>query len=665
MRIPLLVVVCVACAPPPPLTVVVAPEQRELAQAFFEHVPLEGEVILTAPNPASSLPSGGFRVAAAVGLDAPPGSYRVEGGNGRFVIRASDGLGLQYGLAHLLEEAGFRFFHPYRTRAPERLEPPKSVDGSTHTPEIAVRGLHLHTLHPIEGYFDFWEPGAENLARARQTIDWLVKNRANYLQYPALDDVLSNGAAWREHTRQILDYAHLRGVRVGVGVQLFGKSNLQRAFDLLDEPVSDPAAEMRRRLAVLLEGMPFDAVSLSFGEFSAAQPDELVSNVNRAYAVMQELSPGIEVNAIIHLGDQPELRVTYRGETILYYFLVKFADPRILPYVHTVMYFNLFEDAGGAYHHDDFYEHRDFLLDRMRSGQRGAYQPESAYWIAFDNPVPTWLPLYVRSRWLDLQQIRAGAGRPLDEHTLFTSGWEWGYWQTDYATLRMSYRLPERWDEPYEHMFGPEVAAVVRRVGEAQHQGLIGRRLAAYLAGRDQLMDAGELVGIVSQPDRVSFDELWNMSPDARARFVADVLVPLETMAQAHASAKADLDGHIRSDDVWLTELGQGLAITAARARYVHALYRAVATQKDTGSDGGWLDEALAELEAAKPIVSARHRQLHFPDARRLLKNVPNATVYQYGYLREAHSLCFWNRERVQVQRLLRGSTESQPACVL
>ena len=41
------------------------------------------------------------------------------------------------------------------------------------------------------------------------------------------------------------------------------------------------------------------------------------------------------------------------------------------------------------------------------------------------------------------------AGLPsLDEQVLFSSGWEWGYWQNDYVTLRQGYTRAARWQLP-------------------------------------------------------------------------------------------------------------------------------------------------------------------------------------------------------------------------
>ena len=79
------------------------------------------------------------------------------------------------------------------------------------------------------------------------------------------------------------------------------------------------------------------------------------------------------MHALVHVGATQ--RVTYMGEDMIYYFLVKYADPTIVPDIHSVMYYDLFEDAGGAYHHDDFSEHRQYLLERMCARRAGRVSP--------------------------------------------------------------------------------------------------------------------------------------------------------------------------------------------------------------------------------------------------------------------------------------------------
>ncbi len=180
------------------------------------------------------------------------------------------------------------------------------------------------------------------------------------------------------------------------------------------------------------------------------------------------------------------------------------------------MYFDLYESADGAYQHTDFSEHRQYLLDRMCAQQKAAYHPEDAYWVAFDDSVPQSYPLYIRSRWLDLDGLaQEVAAITLDEHLPFSTGWEWGYWLHDVTSMRNSYELPGRAARrDRATAAAPDLgvdAAAMRRSASAndQHDGADRQlALAAYIAGRDAAIDAGRAIGVISQPDRITFDEL-------------------------------------------------------------------------------------------------------------------------------------------------------------
>ncbi len=601
-----------------------------------------------------------------------------------WAVHAGGVLGAQYGVTALLEAFGYRYFHPTDPVTPWTIDldvADPSVFGPQSNPEQRLRGVQLHTLHPIES-LDLWTPGDAQLARARAVIDWLVKNRGNYLQVVALDDIVHHADvadAWRPHVQAIAAYAHRRGVRVGVGIQLFGTSNLQHAFDLLDQPSDpDPRGTMRGRLHTVLDGVGWDVVNLSFGEFSGTTPDTFIARVNDARAVLAELAPGVEMSATVHVGNSPSLRVNYQGQSLLYYFLVQFADASIIPWIHTVMYFPLDGPADGAYQHADFHEHRDYLLARLRAGPRAAYFPESAYWVAFDDSVPAYLPVYLRSRYDDLAGIRAaaraGSFADLSEHMLFSSGWEWGYWQTDAAVLRMGYHLPTRWGAPLEDFFAPwgdagrAVAQQVERLGDVQYDALVTHALAPYLAGREAVIDVGETMGIIAQPTRPQFADVAAMDAAHRATFEHDVAAPLRQLAddtaavlQAVEASGADLS------DPWLGEVRDGVAVDVARARFAAVAWEAAVTFG--AGDRAAANALLAQLPGLRDqgleVVRRRHGSLHWPDAGRLLQRGRNPTLYQHGYLYYANSLCFWERERIQLLRLVTGATDAVPACVL
>ncbi len=588
-------------------------------------------------------------------------------------VHANDVLGAQYGAAAALENLGIRFHHPYDPEVPAKLAfAPTTPIGVLQQPEVRVRGLHLHTLHPVEPYFAMWEPGPGNQNDAHRIIDWVIKNRGNYVQWAALNNIddPAEHAAWQTYTRELIDYAHLRGIRVGLNIQLFGQSNLQQAFDLSEDrtgtvPIAD---EVAAKLPLVTTGVPFDVYDLSFGEFFGAAPDKFIAAVDEVQKQLAAVVPNAEMHAIVH--DGATQRVTYMGQDLIYYFLVKFASPRIVPDIHTVMYYDMFEDAGGAYHHADFHEHLAYLEERMCAKQRAAYHPEDAYWVAFDNSVPQWFPLYIRSRWFDLQQLKARPCWPLDEHLVFSSGWEWGYWMNDVASLRASYRVPASADALVRETVPAGMADLVDAVIDIQHTALIDQHLAAYLASRDIAIDTGRSIGIVSQPDRVTFDDLV-ATPTLAPSFTTDVIDPLAQYAAALEELVPP------TGDRWVTEIADGLAIDTLRAKFVLAAYRAVLAH--LAGDGATATAQYATATdlatAARAIVASRHAVLH--DASplssatagaahgRLTGRTPNKTYYQYGYLENADTSCFWQRELAQVGGIL-GDTSvgAPPGCL-
>ena len=590
-------------------------------------------------------------------------------------VHANDLLGAQYGVAHALENLGFRFRHPTDTFVPwaPTLDVAAASFGVVHRPEVRVRGLHLHTLHPIEGYFAAWETGRENFNDFERIVDWVVKNRGNLIQYPGLDDIMepSRHAEWKADTQARIELAHRRGIKIGLGMQLFGSSNLQLAFDLADDKTGmvPVAQEIAARMPLITDGLPFDRYSLSFGEFFGAEPQKFVDSVNAAAADLRQRAPNAELHAVVHVGGKQ--RVDFMGQNLIYYFLVKFADPAIVPDIHTVMYYNLFENAGGAYHSENFFEHRDYLIERHCANQRAAYFPETAYWVSFDISLPQFLPLYVRNRWLDLRKLREALPAPcrqLDEQILFSSGWEWNYWLNDYTAMRASYELPESPQALIEQAFGrdlgPKAAALIAELADVQMANLMGKRLTAYFASRDLSADIGDQLGIISQPDRITFEELTPLAPADRVVFERDVLANIDSYVDELDGFSKRLAALGLKDSRWLAELRDGIAIDSVRGRFTTALYRSQLAHLNGQDPTIQHDAALAALAQARRIVAGRHGDLH--DGRpRLRVEENNATFYLYGYLFMADTLCFWERELRQMELQIGLFDGAAPSCLL
>jgi hypothetical protein len=307
----------------------------------------------------------------------------------------------------------------------------------------------------------------------------------------------------------------------------------------------------------------------------------------------------------------------------------------------------------------------------MCQGKRAAYFPETAYWVAFDNSVPMYLPLYVYSRWQDLEFLADAASEPgcspLDEHLLFSTGWEWGYWLNDVTALRASY---ERASSPLELItdaYAPDLAAaapLVDKLVTEQKQALIDQRLMGYLVGRDVAIDAGDKIDppIISQPDRITFDDLV-ANPQLETELTGKLTL-LERYAETLEGLEAEFHAAPMPDSRWSRELRDGVVLDRMRARFVLASYRAVLAHLHGTTDAAAREEARLLIAAARERVASRHADLHDTHRRRLVDETPNHTFYQFGYLYMADTLCYWQREHDQVGAILGSSSAVPNSCL-
>lgn len=648
-------------------------EHLDTMTFFVESVDDDRLEVLQSDNPSKAARRyKGWAVALEEIDEGGADAYRVSeirDGKSEWLIEG-DALGLQYGLADILERMNYRFYHPYKSYIPKDVKEPQILDiqQEWQEPEMVRRGLHMHTLHPIEGYYDFWEPSDENLYRAKRVIDWTIKNRGNYIEWVGLDNITDNPIAheaWKVHTQAIIQDVHQRGATVGIGVQLFGSGNLQNAFDLVDDVNGNRETQISSRLSLVLDDLDFDVLEMSFGEFFDEEPQEFIDSVNQAYDILQSVSPGIEMTSRLHVGD--DLQVTYNNQDMIYYFLAAYANLEITPWVHTVMYYNLFEPSNGAYHHEDFTEHREFLFDRLENGLPVAYFPESAYWVAFDNSVPTYLPMYVRSRWLDMFEIQSQAKvnghASLTDHTLFSSGWELGYWQNDVAVLRMNWSIPESYLSVFQDLFsnyenGSQLSQALFDFAERQKVAMIDDNLDAYTCGIDNIMELGYSQDIIAQPTRLSFRDMLDVDP-AEISAIRDALTSYITDIKAIDFPEAV--------DAWQAEIVNGVQMDIYRAQFMEYLLTAILRHRMADSVGAsdYLGKAGMEMQQGQALMDTMRSVTWDPNGERLFVEGVNSTIYQFGYLHRASDLCYWQREQIQATNAITGSNDAPPGCGL
>ena len=614
---------------------------------------------------------------AKLSNDAGYALRRIDSPSGATVIVAAhDAVRLSHGVYALMETLGARFFHPKQDFVPTFDGPrvPKTLDVS-RTPAFADIGLQVHTLHPIEYFRALNEPGAENLADAKRLVDWLVRTGQNRLQWPLLSTVPFDDFA--KQAKAIVDYAHVRGVRIGPDVQMYGGASLQNNYVLVSDAKQGPE-QMDAPLEKLLP-MGWDFIELALGEFIGANPTDVITWLNHAVDHLATAAPKLEVDVQNHVGNYPKLWVDYQGQKVFYYHLPQFADPRLGQSVHTLAFFDLYRDWA-TYAHPDFHLQHDYLLAELPS-RRVHYFPESAYWISADIDVPLFLTEFIYARHNDIQKLTKEVrekGLPAPQaHITFSSGHEWGYWMTDYLVAKMAWNPEADLSTFFDHVSGAfgecqsDVSAALQGFTKAEDQYLFDERLMAYVQGENTTVDLGYLAGLETHPKRIAFEAVMAMDDGARGEFEAKVVEGLAKLAQAIEPVEATLEPRCLGADAamkpWCSEMFDGVTLMRRRAAHASHLYRAI-LQKARGADPEPDFAEAARLRAEGLAVVARREAAYRFDVHRLVDPGPNPTIYPFGYLLPAHDLCYWVRQEDQVRSLLdNGSPQpigSRRSCV-
>lgn len=408
-----------------------------------------------------------------------------------------------------LERLGFSFLHPLAPTVPARLGLPPADLRVAERPYWPVRGIHLHTMHPIEltellngfgpggpGDRDGWE---SQLPRWDRVLEWSLANRQNLVEWVLLEDRrwvdFSRSELRQERLGRLVDRGHEWGLQVGVDAPVaLAQQNGWRL-------IRSEGDELRQILDgtdwLLDAGFDFLNTELGFSEFHSPSEDQMLEWLNALTARAAEKYQR-EVTVKIHCSNSEETKKYRDPETGKKWnrnFLPYHSDPRLGVMVHTVQHYSL-DDPAPTYGREDFTELRRYL--QLEGGRREVlWYPETAYWVSFDIDVPLFLPLYAGRRLHDLRLIardeiagrvgRGGeAGSRMQGQVFFSSGWEWGYWLNDVITARAAWNPRADIGDDAEALrasladalvaFGSdreELANLLARTIELQHQILV------------------------------------------------------------------------------------------------------------------------------------------------------------------------------------------------
>jgi hypothetical protein len=588
----------------------------------------------------------------------PPEGYLLARGtfDGAEVLAAvgPDDLGTQYAIYALLEVLGFGFFHPEETFVPESLSIPDELHVA-QAPSYPWRGMHVHTMHPIELMDSLLVPSPEHAAEAIRYIDWLVANRQNYVQWALQDTV--DIEEWIPYATSIIDYAHSRGIRVGIDTPFqFAQQN---AFVLVPRPGpwEDQIAE---NLALLLQA-PFDVVNVELGASEFIPVDDIQTLEMLDFTADHlEGTYGCELICKIHCSSG-QTAPHFGG--INFNFLPGLANARVGVMPHTVQFYDLWRRAP-TYDNQDFSFMREFLLEQIPR-RTVLYYPETSYWVSFDIDVPLFLPHYLFSRWNDLNRLQ---GTGMQGQITFSSGLEWGYWLNDWATAGFTYEASTDWREylgKFTRIFGNGAGPVhelLVDIVEEQGLDLLEDNLIAFLIGWDTADDIGHVVLTHAQPVRPLFREIRRMDAEALSSFSDRTLPRLERLEATYSDFVRRLEALAPlvppGASRWYDEIRRALGVTALRVAHVRRLYEGTVAQRryELGLDSQGaaeasrlFEEALSCRERAQAFIAEQERSYRWP-LERIARRRENPTSYEFGYLFTVSDAYYWRREELQAR---------------
>ncbi|MBS2016151.1 MAG: hypothetical protein JST00_24935 [Deltaproteobacteria bacterium] len=429
---------------------------------------------------AGSLPPGSRVVAIgdtatsrALGVSAAPSPTREGfvlragsiGATRALVAKGESARANGYAGYAALEELGFGFLHPLAPSPPTApLDLPASLD-RTSAPRWRIRGLQLHTMHPLEltNLLQGWgEKGPSDEAGFRamlpewdRFLEWMLANGQNRVHW-----VLLEAASWssfaesetrRTRLAELVAHVHAFGLEAGIDVPLVLQQ--QHTYRLIkpNGDLADETAQLRRRVDWLAAaGFDYFVTSSGTTELTHPTPQRMLDWMNALTRYARDAKK-IPTFMTLHCstGQKAEGFIDEKtGEPINFNYLPHFADASLGVMPHTVQHYGL-DDPAPTYGNADFGYVRDFI--RREVGRREVvWHPETAYWVSFDVDVPLFLPIYAERRVHDLRLLAADeeagrmgegvhAGKRMDGQYVFSSGWEWSYWLNDVVAARAAW----------------------------------------------------------------------------------------------------------------------------------------------------------------------------------------------------------------------------------
>jgi hypothetical protein len=496
-------------------------------------------------------------------------NYQISKKNVNLIrLQANNFIGLQYAIYNLMELTGKRFLYYKQEFTPNINNaklPANNFSMSFNTPNLMkLRGFSPHLYHPIPLSVAFHNPSDKHFEMIKEYLDWLVKNKQNYVIFPMLeldkknkylpirDENKPKFKEWVTFANKIVNYAHKRGIKISIKLAFANfvsansfaidpfkamgqsidldnrwkeikkvekntnskefKDKLEREYNELLKKYSEEDFKDIKKLVDDFMQISWDEITWHLGtsEFSPTNDDLTINWMNDTYKYIKTNYPNVDMAVRSHVPPKP-FSEKYNDS---YFHLIKFANSGINELIHTVQAYSL-TDYAPVYGTGNF-EHKLKYLFFANPERKEIYYPESSYWVTYDVDIPMFLPVYILNRKQDIDIVKKIDH--LDGHATFTTAWEWGYWFNDYISAQMQVSpeksLHELLNESFT-IFGKAQTPLVelfKDVMITQQKLLLDKNLHKYMKGVSWLTDFG--ITLKNNPLVNTFIEGTNSTPE-------------------------------------------------------------------------------------------------------------------------------------------------------
>ena len=587
-----------------------------------------------------------------------PNAYQLHTQGATFQIKASNQIGLSYGLYHLLQDWGVRYIHPEQSHYPSQA--PTSFpqyDNQQEIPLFEDRGFHEHTQHPIVMSDFLLRPGRDDFrVFVSNYLFWLARNRQNMVSFHLLNTV--DLESWVPYLTDIVEEAHTLGIQMGMITGFVDQQ--QNAFRLY-KPNEEGSAELQitTKLDRLLStGLDYIGFQIGTSEFTKPDDQQVIDWLNLAVAHIRIQFPQTTPYAWIHITCGLE-----QENGLPFYHLPLQADTDLGAFVHTTMFYTL-DHPAPVYECEDFTHQKDFF-EQANEQRRLVFFPETAWWLGFDNNIPLVNPITGKSREYDIHRVLPEW--TVQGHATFTTGREWTYWQYDHYLTQTTWSLLTweeylQWIAPLYGEFGQQIADLLNQWTERQWQDLYEDypEIYFYIAGELPQDELGQQAGILARRPKRAYQEIVDLDDSAFRAWQDRDLSLLRNMRDTYQGLFSSLLTYEPQEDpsFLFLELKNAYQLFVLRIEHSLALYEGVSAVRSGEEEDAQMHLEVAKMIGDEALTLIRQIEPHYRYPAEILINPKpeSLTAYPFGYLHETSTGYFWDRREDQLEQFIHTS---------